>query len=408
MARLMEKLTAISVKKINLSGDYSDGGGLWLRVRASGAKSWVFRFKFEKREHKMGLGSIHTISLAEAREAARHCRKLLREHVNPLTQRQQTFLQEKMEKENRKTFAECAVQYIDDNRAGWKNAKHAKQWTTTLETYAYPYIGNTFVADITTKMIVDVLRPIWVEKPETANRLRGRIKTVLDWAKVQGLRIADNPAIWQGHLDKILPARNKVKKVVHHPAMPYSDIPAFMQTLRTRDGISNRALEFAILHANRSGEVRLATWKEIDIERKLWVIPAERMKSGREHRIPLTDHAIALLQTFPAFALSEEHRKDMFIFPSTKKDKPLSDMALTTVLRRMNKGEFTQHGFRSTFRDWAAEIVHYQREVIEHALAHKLADKVEAAYQRGDLLEKRRALMADWAYYCYQHVITNT
>lgn len=401
IARLIEKLITLSVKKINKAGDYSDGGGLWLRVNHAGAKSWMFRFSFEKREHKMGLGATHTVSLAEARDEARNCRKLLRGKVNPLLKRQQTIIQTKIETESRKTFAECAYQYIEDNRAGWKNAKHANQWTTTLKTYAYPHIGHISVADITTKMVVDLLRPIWVEKAETANRLRGRIQTVLDWAKVQGFRSGDNPAIWQGHLDKILPARSKVSKVVHHPAMPYHDIPTFMKALQFRDGLSIRTLEFAILHANRSGEVRLATWKEIDFDKKLWVIPEERMKAGHEHRIPLTDQAIALLQKLPVFTLSEQDRKDMFIFPSTKKDKPLSDMALTSILRRMNKGQFTQHGFRSTFRDWAAEVVQYPREVIEHALAHKLADKVEAAYQRGDLLEKRRSLMTDWANFCY-------
>lgn len=383
-------------------GDYScDGGGLWINVTNTGAKSWVFRFDIDKKRYHMGLGSIITVSLPEARATALNYRKLLLEKINPLTQRQQTVIQTKIETESRKTFAECAYQYIEDNRAGWKNVKHANQWTTTLKTYAFPHIGHISVADITTKMIVDLLRPIWVDKAETANRLRGRIQTVLDWAKVQGFHSGDNSAIWQGHLDKILPARSKVSKVVHHSAMPYNDVPAFLKALQLRDGLSIRALEFAILHANRSGEVRLATWKEIDFEKKLWIIPEERMKAGREHRIPLTDQAIAILQTLPAFTLNEQDRKDLFIFPSTKKDKPLSDMAFTSILRRMNKGQFTQHGFRSTFRDWAAEVVQYPREVIDHALAHKLADKVEAAYQRGDLLEKRRLLMADWANFCY-------
>lgn len=383
-------------------GDYScDGGGLWINVTNTGAKSWVFRFDIDKKRYHMGLGSIITVSLPEARATALNYRKLLLEKINPLTQRQQTVIQTKIETESRKTFAECAYQYIEDNRAGWKNVKHANQWTTTLKTYAFPHIGHISVADITTKMIVDLLRPIWVDKAETANRLRGRIQTVLDWAKVQGFHSGDNSAIWQGHLDKILPARSKVSKVVHHSAMPYNDVPAFLKALQLRDGLSIRALEFAILHANRSGEVRLATWKEIDFEKKLWIIPEERMKAGREHRIPLTDQAIAILQTLPAFTLNEQDRKDLFIFPSTKKDKPLSDMAFTSILRRMNKGQFTQHGFRSTFRDWAAEVVQYPREVIDHALAHKLANKVEAAYQRGDLLEKRRLLMADWANFCY-------
>lgn len=346
MARLINKLNTLAVRKLTRSGLHSDGGGLWLRMQDSGAKSWVFRFDFNKKRHSIGVGSINVISLSEAREKALNYRKLLQERVNPLEHFRQSIVQAKIDKENRKTFIECATQYIEDNRSGWKNAKHAKQWTTTLETYAYPHIGKTAVADITTKMIVDLLRPIWVEKAET-----GRIQTVLDWAKVQGYRTGDNPAIWQGHLDKILPARNKVRKVVHHPAMPYSDLPSFIKELRSRNGLSSKALEFAILNANRSGEVRLATWKEIDVEKKLWTIPEERMKAGRKHRIPLTDKAIALLKTLPAFKLNDEDRKDIYLFPSTKKGKSLSDMSLTTVLRRMDKGEFTQHGFRSTFRD---------------------------------------------------------
>lgn len=408
MKHQLHKLTALAVSKMTKPGLHNDGGGLYLQIKINGSghvrRSWIFRYKFQKKADMMGLGPLHTISLSAAREQAALCRKLLFDGINPRVHRDQKRAEDQLEQANQKTFKECATQYIEDNKAGWKNAKHTKQWSATLETYAYGIIGDMVVAQITTHMIVDILLPIWIEKASTANRLRGRIETVLDWAKVMGYRSGDNPAIWKGHLDKILPARSKVKKVVHHPAMPYKEIPEFFTQTKIRDGVSIRALEFAILNASRASEILAATWQEINFEEKLWIIPAHRMKSAREHRIPLTEEAIKLLQSLPGYKIQEDIRKDMYIFPSKQKGKSLSNMSMTTVLRRMNKGEYTQHGFRSSFRDWAAEVVHYPREVIEHALAHKLADEVEAAYQRGDLLEKRRQLMADWANYCYQRI----
>ncbi|MGL4667050.1 MAG: tyrosine-type recombinase/integrase, partial [Saezia sp.] len=321
--------------------------------------------------------------------------------------REQQKIQEQLEKSNRKTFRQCAQQYIEDNKAAWKNAKHAAQWASSLENYAHGVIGDVVVAEISTPMILEILRPIWIEKVETANRLRGRIETILSWAKVQGFRTGDNPAEWKGHLDQILPARTKIKKTVHHASMPYKEIPAYFKTLHEVEGNGAFALEFAILNASRAGEILNATWKEIDFEEKLWIIPANRMKAAREHRIPLTDEAIELLHTLPGYTLDKELRDDYYLFPSSSNRKALSNMAMTAVLRRTGKGEFTQHGFRSAFRDWAAEVVHYPREVIEHALAHKLADEVEAAYQRGDLLDKRRQLMKDWSIYCYSLLKNN-
>jgi len=404
MTRLINKLSTISVQKLNTPGLYSDGGGLWLQVKSARAKSWIFRFDLDQRRRHMGLGSAITLSLAQAREKARECRVLLLEGIDPLEHRKQTELDVQLAKSRRKTFMECCDEYITSHEKGWKNDKHARQWRTSLDTYAAPVIGHIAVADIDTNHMLEILLPIWADKTETANRIRGRIESILDWAKVKKFRTGDNPAQWKGNLEIMLPARQKVKKTVHHPAMPYKEIPEFFKQLRERDGLSARALEFAILNASRAGEIFGATWQEMNFDDRLWIIPAQRMKSAREHRIPLTDEAIQLLQGLPGYSLPEIQRENSYLFPSTQKGKPLSNMAMTTVLRRMNKGDVTQHGFRSSFRDWAAEVVHYPREVIEHALAHKLADEVEAAYQRGDLLDKRRELMNDWTGFCCQQL----
>lgn len=291
------------------------------------------------------------------------------------------------------TFIRCAEGYIDAHRSGWKSAKHAAQWSATLQTYAFPTFGDRPVAEIDTKAVLAVLRPIWTSKTETASRLRGRIESVLDWARVQGFREGDNPARWRGHLDKLLPARRKVQAVKHHEALPYNDMVVFIRDLRSRSGIGARALEFAILCASRSGEVRGATWDEVDLAARTWTIPANRMKAGKEHRIPLSKPAVDLLASLPRI------RGESSLFPAPRGGE-LSDMALTAVLKRMGHVGLTQHGFRSTFRDWAGETTAHPREVIEHALAHQLRDKAEAAYQRGDLLSKRKQLMEDWGAYC--------
>lgn len=389
------KLTALKVTKETKPGYYGDGGGLWLQVSKSGTKSWVFRFKspVTGKAREMGLGSLDTYSLAEARPRAKDMRQIVDAGRDPIAEREADRQRTKLASAMAMTFDQCAEAYIAAHRAGWKNAKHAKQWENTLETYASPVVGSLPVSKVDMPLVLKILEPIWTTKNETASRLRGRIELVLDWATVRGYRVGENPARWKGHLDKVLPAPNKVQKVKHHPALPYSEMGAFMASLRQSDGIAAKALEFTILTAVRSGEVRGAKWQEIDPQAKTWTIPAERMKAGKEHRIPLSDAAVRLLQTMPRI-VNVEH-----VFPSPK-NGTLSDMSLTAVLRRMKRGGLTVHGFRSTFRDWAGETTPFPREVIEHALAHQLRDKAEAAYQRGDLLVKRAALMQAWADYC--------
>jgi integrase len=365
-----------------------------LQVSATGTKSWIFRFALAGKQREMGLGSVHTISLGDARAKAKECRLLLLQGKDPLEVRKAAQLAEALEDAKMMTFDQCAEAYIAAHRSGWKNPKHASQWENTLATYASPVIGKMPVALVDTALVVKVLSAIWQTKTETATRLRGRIESVLDWATVSKYRQGDNPARWKGHLDNLLADPSRSKRTEHHPALPWQEIGAFMAALRKQEGIAARAVELAILSACRSGEVRLAAWAEIDLDAALWVIPAERMKAKREHRIPLSSSALALLRSLP--------RGGDLIFPGVKSGKPLSDMSLTAVLRRMDRGDITVHGFRSTFRDWCAESVanSFPREVCEHALAHSLPDKVEAAYRRGDLIEKRSMLMQAWADYC--------
>ena len=394
MARLIEKLTPLTVTKTTKPGYYGDGAGLWLQVSKTGSKSWIFRFTLNDRQREMGLGAIHTVSLSEARAKAKGCRALLLEGKDPLDVRRATTLAAALERAKLMTFDQCATAHIAAHRGGWANAKHAAQWESTLATYATPVIGSLPVASVDTALVVKVLAPIWQTKTETATRLRGRIESILDWATVSQYRQGDNPARWRGHLDKLLPAPSKVAKVAHHAALPWQQAGAFMAALRQREGVAARAVEFAILTAARSGEVRGAAWAEIDLDARLWVIPAERMKAKREHRVPLSAAALSLLNTIP--------RHGTLVFPGAVAGRPLSDMSLTAVLRRMGRGDITVHGFRSTFRDWCSESVanSFPREVCEHALAHSLPDKVEAAYRRGDLIEKRVMLMQAWADYC--------
>ena len=413
MPKKARELSAMAVAKLKTDGRYAVGGvdGLHLRV-VGDSRSWVLRLAVGMRTGKdglpavhrrdVGLGSYPEVSLAEAREQARVVRKQVRDGIDPVLERQEKKVQIALTLTKAKSFEDCARAYIDANRAGWKNPKHAQQWENTLATYAYPTIGHLPVALIDTGMVLEVLQqhvepgaqPLWLAKTETASRLRGRIESILDWATFRGYREGNNPARWKGHLEHELPARSKVQKVEHHAALPYTEMASFMAELRLRQGVGARALEFSILTAARSGEVRGAKWTEIDLKTKLWVIPAERMKAGKEHRVPLSNEVIALLEALP----KEEGNDNVFL---ATKGKQLSDMAMTAVLRRMEREGLTQHGFRSSFRDWAGETTNYPREVCEHALAHRLADGVEAAYQRGDLLLKRAALMADWARYCY-------
>lgn len=394
MTRTVEKLSALAVSRAKEPGYYGDGAGLYLQVSKSLTKSWIFRFTFSGKQREMGLGALHTITLAEAREKAKACRSMLIDSIDPLEARNATKLANALERAKAMTFDDCAKAYIAAHRGGWKNAKHAAQWTSTLATYASPAIGSLPVAVVNTALVVKVLQPIWQEKTETATRVRSRIESILDWATVSHFRVGENPARWRGHLDNLLADPGKMNKVVHHAALPWQEVGQFMVELKRREGIAARAVEVAILTATRSGEVRGAVWSEFDLDEAMWVIPAARMKAGREHRIPLSAAAVTLLRAAP--------RINDLVFPGQRTDTQLSDMSLTAVLRRMGRREITVHGFRSTFRDWCSESAgnSFPREVCEHALAHSLPDKVEAAYRRGDLIEKRKVLMQVWADYC--------
>lgn len=391
----VNRLTALQVQKLSKPGYHADGAGLHLCVKATGGKSWIFRYRFGGKEREMGLGPLHTVSLAEAREKALAQRKLLLDGVDPLAAKQASEVQRKLAEASVITFDTAATSYIASHRAGWKNEKHAEQWQNTLATYASPVFGSLPVADVTTALVLRVLQPIWTTKTETASRVRGRVEKVLDWCKTQGYRTGDNPAAWRGHLENLLSSPKKTKKVEHHPALPWREVGAFMQELRTMHGTAALATEFIILTNCRTSEAINATWAEFDLGEKRWTIPAARMKAAKEHTIPLSDAALGVLQRLKA-----ETKEGEFVFPGGKKNTALSNMACLALLKRMGRGDLTVHGFRSSFRDWAGESTVHPREVIEHAMAHQLPDKAEAAYARGSLLERRRVLMADWANYC--------
>jgi integrase len=401
MARQKAKLSPAAVKNASKPGVYGDGEGLYLNVGPTGGKSWLFRYMLNGKAREMGLGPLGTIGLAEARERAREARKLKLDGIDPLEARDAEKKRRAEEAARAVTFRQAAEGYIADNRAAWRNDKHAWQWTQTLGARVYPVIGDLPVSAVETGHVTKILRPIWTTKAETAARVRGRIETVLDYAAVHHWRSGPNPARWKGHLDKVLPARSKVAKVEHHAALPWRAIGAFMAELDRQEGIAALALKFAILTACRTGEVIGATWGEIDLDRALWTVPASRMKAGKEHRIPLADAAVGVLRQAAASRRSDQ--PDALVFPGGRNGKgtgPLSNMGMMMLLRRMGRGDLTVHGFRSTFRDWCAEATGYPRELAEAALAHTLESKVEAAYQRGDLLDKRRRLMADWAKFC--------
>ncbi len=397
----INRLTALQVQKLSKPGYHADGAGLHLCVKATGGKSWIFRYRYGGKEREMGLGPLHTVSLAEAREKALAQRKMLLDGVDPLAAKHASEVQRKLAEASVITFDTAATSYIASHRAGWKNEKHAEQWTNTLTTYASPVFGSLPVADITTPLVLRVLEPIWTTKTETASRVRGRVEKILDWCKTQGYRTGDNPAAWRGHLENLLSAPQKTKKVEHHPALPWREVGAFMQELRTMPGTAALATEFIILTNCRTSEAINATWAEFDLGEKRWTIPAERMKAAKEHVIPLSEPALAVLQRLKA-----EAKEGEFVFPGGKKNTALSNMACLALLKRMGRGDLTVHGFRSSFRDWAGEATAHPREVIEHAMAHQLKDKAEAAYARGSLLARRRVLMADWAQYCAQPAAT--
>ena len=390
-------LTVLEIKHAKF-GVHPDGNGLYLSVKSGGTKSWVFRYQLNGKRREMGLGSLNVLEPVNARAEAAQLKAKVANGIDPLDERramkdaQSAFRKQTLlaSKRTETTFRRAAEHFIENRAPSWKNAKHAQQWANTLATYAYPVIGEIPVSDVAAEHLVEILRPIWSTKSETASRVRMRIEAVLNAAKLMGWRVGENPAVYKGGLEAVLPSISKVRRVRHHPAMPFADTPAFFRDLEKRDGMGCNALQFCVLTAARSGEVRLASWDEIDLEIGMWAVPAERMKAGREHRVPLSDKAMAVLKATPRLASSP------FIFPGTR-GKPMSDMTLSAVLKRMGLRHFTVHGFRSSFRDWAAETTHHANETIEMALEHTIVIKVEAAYRRGDLLAKRRDLMEDWA-----------
>lgn len=391
MPKKAKELGPLDVSRLSEVGLTMVGGvaGLGLQVSPTGAKSWVLRVMVGGKRRDMGLGGYPDVTLAGARDSARNARAKIKEGIDPVEDARQKRSELYAARASAMTFSEAASAYIAVKEAEWRNDKHGQQWRNTLATYAEPIIGNILVRDIGQSHILKVLEPIWLEKTETAKRLRGRIESILDWARVRGYRDGENPARWRGHLQMLLQSPGKVQKVEHHPALPYVEIGAFLALLRQEAGTAARALEFAILTAARSGEVRGATWEEIDLDAALWIIPAERMKAKKEHRVTLNEGAAAILEATP-----KEQRAGL-IFRNGK-GKQFSDAAMSSVLRRMKRSDITVHGFRSTFRDWAAECTNYPREVAEMALAHVIENKVEAAYRRGDLFDKRQRLMRDW------------
>lgn len=420
MAKLIDRLTALEVKRLDAVGMHPDGRGLYLQIHTGGSKSWIYRYTIDGRVRAMGLGPTHLVSLATARTMAQEARLLKEQGADPLDVRTAAKPAptpppaKELSADQGLTFRAAAAAYIRANSAAWRNAKHLAQWSATLETYAYRVFGDLPVDQIDTALVLKSLEPIWSVKAETASRLRGRIESVLDWATVRGHREGENPARWKGHLDKILPAKSKVARVEHHAALPFKALPLFMRDLRTRAGAAARALEFAILTAARTGEVIGAQWSEIDFEARVWTQPAERTKTRKAHRVPLCDAAMTILESMRNASLEGQREflrlynkpipadiaLEGFVFAGMRRGKGLSNMSMLKTLERMGRADLTTHGFRSTFRDWAAETTSYPNEVVEMALAHTIAGKVEAAYRRGDLLEKRRELMRDWSAYC--------
>ncbi|MGV7241545.1 tyrosine-type recombinase/integrase [Caballeronia sp. M23-90] len=401
MARPIKKLSAVKVRQEKAPGYYSDGGGLYLQISPSASKSWIFRYSpagvltetGKRKQREVGLGSYLNVTLEAAREKAEGMRRLIGGGGDPMAMKQK----ERARIAAKMTFTQCATAYIEAQTPGWKNAKHAEQWTNTLTTYAAPVIGAKDVALVDTTDVRQILEPIWTTKNETASRVRGRIEKVLAWAATRGLRSSENPARWKGHLDTLLAKPSAVQGDEHHASIPYAEIAGFIESLRAMDGVAAKALEFCVYTAARTNEIIGAQWAEIDLEAKLWTVPAERMKMKKEHRVPLSGRAVAILKAM------EKVRQDDFVFPGLKKDNGLSNMSLLAVLKRMERADLTVHGFRSTFRTWAAETTNFPRELAEKALAHAVRSEVEAAYQRGDLLAKRGKMMDAWASYCAKH-----
>jgi integrase len=390
----MGKLNPQAVARATKLGMYGDGGGLYLQVGPGGAKSWIYRFTLNGRQRYLGLGPLNEIPLKRARELAAEARQLRAEGIDPIDHRRSERLAARVASAKVMTFQQCAEAYIAAHESGWHNPKHRAQWHSTLATYVYPVFGSLPVGEVNTGLVLQCLQPIWSSKIETASRLRGRVESILDWAKVAEYRVGENPARWRGHLDKLLPAKSKVRAVEHYAALPYGQMPGFIAELRGRQGVSALVLEFTILCASRTGEAIGARWDEFDFPAGIWTIPGKRMKSGNEHRVPLSARAVEIIRS------RYEKRESEFVFPSTRIGQPLSKTAMLKLLELMGRENLTVHGFRSSFRDWAAECTSFPAEVAEMALAHTVGSAVEKAYRRGDLFEKRRALMDEWARYC--------
>lgn len=395
MPKLARELSALEVRRLTKPGVYAVGGvtGLYLQVRSQSARSWILNTIVGNKRRMYGLGSYPTVLLDGARDKARDYRTLIENGTDPADERRRLKAALIAAKAKTLTFDQAAQSVLAIKQQEFRNPKHTKQWEATLATYCSPVLGGLSVADIEIEHVLKVLQPIWTTKTETATRLRGRMETIFDWCQARGYRKAENPARWNGHLQQLLPRPSLIRKIEHFASLPYTELPAFISRLKSQHGLTPKALLFTILTAARSGEVRGAQWPEIDVKHRIWTVPPERMKAKREHRVPLSKPAIDLLTALPRLQTTN------IMFPSTRKGDSLADTALLMVLRRMQVNA-VPHGFRATFKTWASEQTAFPKDVIEAALAHTLDNKTEAAYQRGDLLEKRRALMNDWAVYC--------
>jgi integrase len=395
MARSLNRLSVKFVEsRRHEPGMYADGGGLYLRVAEGGSKQWIFRYVTNGRLRDMGIGPCHTIDLAKAREKAREARELRLDGIDPIEHKRAQRAAAVAANAKAMTFRQCAEEFMKDNSAKWSNPKHREQWETTLASYVYPALGNLPVGSIDTPLVLKVLKPLWERVPETASRVRGRIENVLGWATVHHYRTGDNPARWKGHLEHALPARAEVAKVKHYAALPHAQAGSFMANVRQDSRIGARCLEFIALTVARVGEANVADWSEIDFAERVWAVPAERMKAGKEHRVPLSKAALAVLEDMRAIRVSD------YVFPGKHAGRPVGANTVLRIAKETSGFNITTHGLRSTFRDWAAERTNFPREVAEMALAHAIPNAVEAAYRRGDLFEKRRRLMDAWGEYC--------
>jgi integrase len=396
MGKQLNRLTTMGIQKLTTNGLHHDGDGLYLQITKNKNKSWIFRYAYNGNSHYLGLGPSKYVSLAEARQKRNEYKKQLINRINPIEEKNRLSEQIKRISQDSISFQKCAEAYIQARKLEWTNEKHIENWNNSLKNYAYPIIGNVPVKDIDLKLVLKVLEPVWYRATETGNRVRGRIETILNWAAVREYRSGENPARWKGHLDQILPKKSIIQKVKHMEALDYQSVPDLIILLDKINDTSALALQFLILNAARTNEVIYARWSEIDFIEKTWTIPSERMKSKREHKVPLTETSIKILK------LSQNDNFSPFIFRQKSKNCPLTNFSMLHLLQRLRPGK-TVHGFRSSFRDWAGDETNHPREVAEAALAHVLKNKVEAAYRRSDSFTKRRVLMTDWEKHCYKN-----